>query len=385
MNKQPYRFDFVPISNELTEFEKKLSNLELIRYIEHPELFYKETAYFKKVDGKDSYYYFFSKIKSNDFNKGSGYLTHGFDFYRGSFHGQMIRGLINFCNLKKDSLILDPFCGSGTTLVESSLLGFNSIGIDINPIACLNSKIKNDLLDCDINYLIKDNEKYFNFSFFDDFQINLPDFKEVLDKNMEDLFYIFIYLRALSTEFRLSTDRKKSFRRIYHKLINVLKLFDKLKKEINVSLGKSTIFFGDCLAELKNIKTNSIDAIITSPPYIDLIDYIQEDLTSINFLFTQKKIELIKTKSIGNKFKNTSLTERLYWTRINKLLNESVRILKPNHYFILIINNYKNMKNLYEKFILANRFCIERVLRREVVNIKKRNNTEFVYFLKTKI
>ena len=148
MYNQSNRFNFVPISDELTEFEKKLSKLELIRYIEHPELFYKEAAYFKKVDEKDSYYYLFSKIKSNDFNKGSGYLTHGFDFYRGSFHGQMIRGLINYCNLKGDSIILDPFCGSGTTLVESSLLGFNSIGIDINPIACLNSKIKTNVLNC---------------------------------------------------------------------------------------------------------------------------------------------------------------------------------------------------------------------------------------------
>ncbi len=383
MYNYSYRFDFVPISNELTDFEKKLSNLELIRYIEHPELFHKETAYFKKVDGKDSYYYLYSKIKSNDFNKGSGYLTHGFDFYRGSFHGQMIRGLINFCNLKEDAIILDPFCGSGTTLIESSLLGFNSIGIDINPVACLNSKIKIDLLDCNINYLIKDNKKYFNFAFFDDLKTNLPQYNEVLKGDLKDLFYLFIYLRALSVEFRLSADRRTSFRKLYHKLINILKLFDNLKKEIKINFGKSNIYFSDCLAEIKDIRTNSIDAIITSPPYIDLIDYIQEDLASINYLFKKKEIELLKAKSVGNKFTNTSLTDKLYWSRINLFLNESVRILKPNSYLILIINNYKNMKNLYEKLIIDNNFCIDRILKREVVNIKNKNNFEFVYFLKS--
>ena len=62
MYNRSNQFNFVPISNELTEFEKKLSKLELIRYIEHPELFYKEAAYFKKVDRKDSYYYLFSKL-----------------------------------------------------------------------------------------------------------------------------------------------------------------------------------------------------------------------------------------------------------------------------------------------------------------------------------
>ncbi|KKN64441.1 hypothetical protein LCGC14_0491840 [marine sediment metagenome] len=298
MDSKSYKFDFVPISNELTEFEKSLSNLELIRYIEHPDLFFKETAYLKKVDGKESYYNLFSKIKSNNFNKGSGYLTHGFDFYRGSFHGQLIRGLINSCNLKEDSMILDPFCGSGTTLVESSLLGFNSIGIDINPIACLNSKIKTHLLDYEFDHFIQDNERYFNLSFFEELQINLPHFKVILDKDIKELFYIFIYLRSLSMEFRLSTDKKKNFRRIYIKLINVLKLFCELKKDIDINLGKSTIFFGDSLVELKKIKTNSIDAIITSPPYLDLIDYIQEDLISINFLFKKSKIDLIRAKSI---------------------------------------------------------------------------------------
>ncbi len=70
MYNYSYQFEFVPISNRLTEFEKKLSNLELVRYIENPYLFHKETAYLKQVDGKYSYYYLFSKIKSNDFNKG---------------------------------------------------------------------------------------------------------------------------------------------------------------------------------------------------------------------------------------------------------------------------------------------------------------------------
>ena len=385
MYNQSNRFNFVPISDELTEFEKKLSKLELIRYIEHPELFYKEAAYFKKVDEKDSYYYLFSKIKSNDFNKGSGYLTHGFDFYKGSFHGQMIRGLINYCNLKGDSIILDPFCGSGTTLVESNLLGFNSIGIDINPIACLNSKIKTNLLNCNVNRLSNDNKKYFKLGYYDKYKVHLTDFTDVLKSDIKELFYLFIFLRAISIEFRFSTDRKIGFKNIYYKLINVLKSFENLKKEININLGESSILFGDCLIELKNLKSNSIDAIITSPPYIDLIDYIQEDLTPINYLIKKEKIEFLKSKSIGNKFRNYSLTEKLYWNKIDLFLKELIRILKPNKNFILIVNNYKNMSEKFEEILIANYFLIERILKRVVVNIKKKNNTEFVYFLKSKI
>ena len=384
MDGYVHKYNFELLTNNLTDFEKTLVNLEQIRYTENPFTFYKETAFLKSVDGNLSYYYLFSRIKSNSFNLGSGYLTHGFDFYRGSFHGQMIRGLINYCNLKGDSIILDPFCGSGTTLVESSLLGFNSIGIDINPIACLNSKIKTNLLNCNVNRLSNDNKKYFKLGYYDKYKVHLTDFTDVLKSDIKELFYLFIFLRALSIEFRFSTDRKIGFKKLYFKLIKVLISFENLKKEISINLGESSIIFGDCLSELKNLKSNSIDAIITSPPYIDLIDYIQEDLTPINFLIKNKKTEFLKSKSIGNKFRNYSLTEKLYWNKMDLFLKELIRILKPNKNFILIVNNYKNMSEKFEEILIANYFLIERILKRVVVNIKKKNNTEFVYFLKSK-
>lgn len=39
-------------------------------------------------------------------------------------------------------MVLDPFCGSGTTLVEARLQGFYSIGVDFHPLATLISRVK---------------------------------------------------------------------------------------------------------------------------------------------------------------------------------------------------------------------------------------------------
>jgi len=158
-------FRFEPISNRLSEFETVLWKLECVRYEENPFEFYKETAYNKKVDNEFTYYYFLSKIKIKG-EKNTRYLTHGLDFYKGNFQAQMIRALINLCNLEKGSILLDIFCGSGTTLIESKLLGFNSFGIDINPIACLNSIVKTRLLDQTVEDITQNNEKYFDLNYF---------------------------------------------------------------------------------------------------------------------------------------------------------------------------------------------------------------------------
>lgn len=64
--------------------------------------------------------------------------------------GQMIKALINFMGLDGDDLLLDPFVGSGTTLIEATTLSVLSVGIDINPALCIVSQIKLDALT--INY-----------------------------------------------------------------------------------------------------------------------------------------------------------------------------------------------------------------------------------------
>ncbi|PKN69202.1 MAG: DNA methyltransferase [Deltaproteobacteria bacterium HGW-Deltaproteobacteria-10] len=61
-----------------------------------------------------------------------------------SFPPHLVRDYINKFRLKKDQTILDPFCGTGTTIVESKLQRINSIGIEPNPIAHFASCVKCD-------------------------------------------------------------------------------------------------------------------------------------------------------------------------------------------------------------------------------------------------
>ena len=82
-----------------------------------------------------------------DFAKAdTSYLTHGLHEYPARMIPQIARRLIVRYTKEKD-MILDPFCGSGTTLVEARLANRNAIGNDINPFACLLAKVKSSPLD----------------------------------------------------------------------------------------------------------------------------------------------------------------------------------------------------------------------------------------------
>src|SRR5437588_4847196 len=75
----------------------------------------------------------------------TGYYTHRCHPYSAKYIPQIPNLLIsNFT--KRNDLVLDNFVGSGTTLVESKILGRNAIGVDINPLACLISKVKTTVI-----------------------------------------------------------------------------------------------------------------------------------------------------------------------------------------------------------------------------------------------
>ena len=62
--------------------------------------------------------------------------------YPAKFIAEIPRAFLSTLPLPAGTVVLDPFCGSGTTLMESQRAGVPSVGIDLNPIACLISRVK---------------------------------------------------------------------------------------------------------------------------------------------------------------------------------------------------------------------------------------------------
>lgn len=72
------------------------------------------------------------------------YSVHGLHEYKGKFNPQIAKAILNIFGVRPDDNVLDPFCGSGTTLVECAQIGARATGIDLNPLAVFiaNAKLK---------------------------------------------------------------------------------------------------------------------------------------------------------------------------------------------------------------------------------------------------
>lgn len=78
------------------------------------------------------------------------YSSHGLHEYKGKFNPQVVRSLLNIFSENQTGHVLDPFCGSGTTLVESVHSGHRAVGFDINPMAVFISNAKLKALTTDV-------------------------------------------------------------------------------------------------------------------------------------------------------------------------------------------------------------------------------------------
>jgi len=74
------------------------------------------------------------------------YVTHGIHPFKGKFYPQLAKALLNISGIPLQSRVLDPFCGSGTSLLEGMLNGYSTFGCDLNPLAAKIARAKTSIL-----------------------------------------------------------------------------------------------------------------------------------------------------------------------------------------------------------------------------------------------
>src|SRR5437868_5152550 len=59
-----------------------------------------------------------------------------------AYSAPLVNEAIHEFDVPKGGTVLDPFCGTGTTLVTARLAGYNALGIEVNPFLCFASGVK---------------------------------------------------------------------------------------------------------------------------------------------------------------------------------------------------------------------------------------------------
>lgn len=267
--------------------------------------------------------------------------------YVGRIKPSFAHFLIKYAS-KPGDLILDPFCGIGTIPTEASLMGRNAIGIDLNPYAYYISlaktdnkrnldelieyvnKVKIDTSKIDLSTIPAWVKEYYNHE-------TLREILFLIEKLKKDKQYFILgcligisqghrpgHLSkpvAWTLPYKPRPDDKGEYRETKSRLIQ--KLIRTYKNNFS-DIGELKAYLED--ARKLPIESNSVDHIISSPPYYDTLDYVGSHRLRLAISGYHDEVQKKKLRSELIQQHDTYLEEMM------KTIIEMNRVLKKDGY-----------------------------------------------------
>ena len=270
----------------------------------------------------------FSEAKRSD----TSYITHGYHRYPAKFIPQLARRLIEE-HSKPNDMVLDPFCGCGTTLVESAVAKRYSYGTDINPIAVMITKAKAQYLDpVDLELAFNQiqceamprfsaltvsppaNERiayWFRKEQITDLSRLLSAIQNLSDANVR-LFFLCGFSNILKNCSIWNQKSNKPTRDPNKKIPDVMRTF---RRQIRMMMKGNAAFCNlmdgqshSSIAECRDsrrlpLDNESVDLVVTSPPYVTSYEY--GDLHQLSMLWLEGLTDLrgFRERFIGSSLK----------------------------------------------------------------------------------
>jgi DNA modification methylase len=263
----------------------------------------------------------------------------------------MIKAVINIIGLKPGDTLLDPMMGSGTACLEASLQGIDSVGIDASPFCVLMAEGKRagaaapgDAVD-DLQERAE--------AIFDKFGASDPEPslfrktdshhpKSTRIENGLDAFLHLCYLDAMGyAARRASKSARELFPVVLQRYVGAVRNFARVRDELGLSLGMTKYMAGDARdLAASGISDESIDGIVTSPPYSFAIDYLANDAAQLEYLSVD--VDKLRESMIG--LRGTTMPQRVrrYLDDMSKVFQECARVLKARGYAVFVVGTNSN-------------------------------------------
>lgn len=303
-------------------------------------------AYVGEIDGRETVYAQLIRpnYQGGQFNRTRSvnqYLTHWIYPYQGKFHPQMVRALLNISGAGRGSLVLDPYAGSGTTVLEAALLGMRCIGIDMSPLCVLLTRVKVNSVQAvepireRVRVLLDDGA-------LDPEDAALADHP---DTRVSEFVQI-ARMVALSDVARRRRDGPASFRKNLKAMLQSVGAHAGALARFEIEPGAATVARGDAgdLAAA-GIHDSTVDAVVTSPPYSIALDYVKNDEHALRAL----GVDLPELRASMTGVRGARPNERLtlYNQDMQRMFREVARVLKPAARALFVIGNATVDRNEY--------------------------------------
>ena len=322
------------------------------------------SAYAGSLDGQETIYAQLIRpnYQGGEFNRTRSvnqYLTHWIYPYQGKFHPQMVRALLNIAGARRDSLVLDPYVGSGTTALEASLLGMRCIGLDLSPLCVLLTRVKVESVQAldEIGGRVK--------ALLDDPELHPDDASAASHEDPRVSEFVQIArMVALSDVSRRRRDGRASFRKNLKAMLQSVEAHAEALRRYRIKPGGISVSLGDARnLEATGIRESSVDAVVTSPPYSIALDYVKNDehaLEALGVDLPQLRAAMTGVRGAGAKQKLA-----LYNRDMQQMFRQVARVLKPGTRAIFVIGNATVDRSEYTTTEQMSEWAVEAGMERE--------------------
>ncbi len=299
------------------------------------------SAFFQTIDEiPTKHYLLFEKNKIS-----TGYAVHDLYPSRARLHPQIVKGILNAVQVARGDVVLDPLCGSGTTNLEAIFLGADSIAVDLNPINRLMTRVKYEVLKLPLETLeqIPDRAQELFETVSDPAKLESIRAMENSEEGTIHYLALLAFLHALrwaSNRQSRSASRPPKvspalFRRALHHYYRIIHTFVTNPEFHPYELGSLQVLPNLDARTLEGIEDESVDVVLTSPPYSLASDYVRSDYPQLQFLGID--VHELREKLIGLTPRNVRERVERYFTDMEQVFGAIARVLKPHKWFVLVI------------------------------------------------
>ncbi|MCB1828702.1 MAG: RNA methyltransferase [Gammaproteobacteria bacterium] len=286
--------------------------------------------------------------------------------YPAKFIGELPRALLRILPCPKGTLVFDPFAGSGTTLLEAQRLGLPSVGVDLNPIACLIARVKTGVAPDNLTekaraigsaaaqsrakriWKIPNVDHWFKADVQTAIGALLDKIREVDNQATNDalrlaLSSILVRVSNQDSDTRYAAvDKKVSREDVFSHFLGAAEKLNKALLSRDWSLAQARVIEANTLTMKPEDIGGRVGLVVTSPPYPNAYEYWLYHKYRMWWLGFDPLA--VKQQEIGARahfFKRNHHTEEHFWDQMRETFHLVRKVLVKRGYACFVIGRSK--------------------------------------------